>query len=280
VSRVNKRIVFAGIGRDVEPYVSLVLGNVERIGNEFENWTAVFVENDSKDATKALLRAWIDNTRRDAGPRGRLIELDGVDAFHPTRFRRLAHLRNCYLKEIAVSAFKSFDYLAVLDLDATNACSWSLESFVAAISFLEARDDAVAAFANAVPVYYDIWALREKNWCPRDCWREVDAAKAAMGFDAAVQKYVFARQIVIDPERDPIEVDSAFGGLGIYKLARALQARYVGIDEDGSDICEHVIFNRRIRQAGGRLFIFPSLVNLASPQHTSLGSTQRGAPTL
>ena len=73
----------------------------------------------------------------------------------------------------------------------------------------------------------------------------------------------------------PIEVDSAFGGLAIYKTAYIVKNPnpYVGYKmksvptEDGTfglarwQTCEHVHFNAGIRSMGGRLFIMPSLIN-------------------
>ena len=72
-----------------------------------------------------------------------------------------------------------------------------------------------------------------------------------------------------------LEVDSAFGGFGIYKLSYALNSKnpYLGsqvkvlTDENSQvnifrwEVCEHVQFNIGIRNIGGRLFIKPDLIN-------------------
>ena len=78
----------------------------------------------------------------------------------------------------------------------------------------------------------------------------------------------------IDPGTPLIEVDSAFGGLGIYRMSYVLEGRYVGARtktcvDDGRErrmlwqVCEHVSLHADIRRRAGRLFIAPWMVNAA-----------------
>jgi FkbM family methyltransferase len=270
MKRHNKRIVFAGLCRDVAAYLPPVLGNIERIAGSFLDWAAIIIENDSQDQTKSILRQWSAGTNAKA----RIVELDGLGREFPMKTERLAYARNRCLEEIERSELSAFDYLVVIDMDFPNAVPLRVQSFVEAVSFLEEREDVAGVFANSVPLYYDVWALREKNWCNNDCWAEARAARESIGAEAARQQFVRARQVFVDPEREPIEVDSAFGGLAIYKLPVALKSSYLG-SEDGIKICEHVFFNRGIRELGYRLFILPSLLNLSSFEHTCLNETHR-----
>jgi hypothetical protein len=73
--------------------------------------------------------------------------------------------------------------------------------------------------------------------------------------------------IVIDPTEDWIEVDSAFGGLAIYRRHALSRVRYIGLGEAGQEICEHVSLNSQIRSNGYRVFINPMLVNAALTEH-------------
>jgi hypothetical protein len=72
------------------------------------------------------------------------------------------------------------------------------------------------------------------------------------------------------PSAPPLEVISAFGGLGIYKVASILrnERNYVGYKnkfitgaEVGWQCCEHVSFNAGFRERGEKLFVIPELVN-------------------
>jgi hypothetical protein len=72
------------------------------------------------------------------------------------------------------------------------------------------------------------------------------------------------------PQTSPwIQVDSAFGGLGIYK------ARILGSVEyptaTGDIQCEHVIFHEELVNQGHSLFINPSLVNAGFTEHAWKG---------
>ena len=68
-------------------------------------------------------------------------------------------------------------------------------------------------------------------------------------------------------ETQPVEVRSAFGGLGLYRMSHAMRSRYVGLDAQGREVSEHVAFNEAIARDGGRLFIFPGLQVRAPQQH-------------
>ena len=73
----------------------------------------------------------------------------------------------------------------------------------------------------------------------------------------------------------PLEVESAFGGLGIYKISYVMSNPnpYLGSKVkivpaiDGSprftrwQVCEHVHFHLGIRSMHGKLFIYPDLIN-------------------
>ena len=60
-----------------------------------------------------------------------------------------------------------------------------------------------------------------------------------------------------------IEVDSAFGGLGIYTHEAFLACRYAGTDNQagGIDVADHIPFHRDLRTKGFRIFINPALIN-------------------
>ncbi len=77
----------------------------------------------------------------------------------------------------------------------------------------------------------------------------------------AVEEFVESRMIRVPPDAERIEVESAFGGLGIYDVGLLKGCRYRPTAEDGSPVCEHVPMHAQIREKGGRLFIEPSLIN-------------------
>ncbi|PWT88030.1 MAG: hypothetical protein C5B56_09490 [Proteobacteria bacterium] len=79
---------------------------------------------------------------------------------------------------------------------------------------------------------------------------------------------VYGRMIKIPSWARPVRVLSAFGGIGVYRWDLAVVGRYVGIDARDRETCEHVAFNRSVREAGGLLYIHPSLIVQAPAEHS------------
>jgi hypothetical protein len=256
----ERSAVFAGCARDCAQHLDAVLANVERMAALYGKAAFVFVENDSQDDTKARLLRWLSSR-----PQGTLLQLDGLALIEPGRTARLARARNAYLAELRGGPYRDYDDLIVLDFDEVNASPIDTSAFAAAAEFLHADARTVGVFANSSPVYFDIWALRHPVWCPGDCWADIRAIRHLPPAQA-IERLLYARQIAINPGQAPIPVESAFGGLGLYRLALVLVHRYVGSNPDGTEVCEHVSLNTAL-SGDGQLFIYPALQNFAPPVH-------------
>lgn len=269
---MNKKIVFAGVARDCEPYLDKVLDNIQRLSSMFHESAFVFVENDSSDGTKRALSDWGKNKKN-----FHLINLDGLGRI-PVRTLRLEMARNVYLEFVKNDpGFSDYDYFCVVDMDDVNSMPIQESAFEAAINFMEETPNCAGVFANQIGIYYDVWALRHKDLCPVDAWEEaLEYSLAHKVSDQEAYDQTFAKRISsIDPSSAPIEVESAFGGLGVYKMkyARNNQSQYLGSKvkvhiEKGQPLkvfriqtCDHPNFNMGVRHQGGRLFILPFLLN-------------------
>lgn len=256
----ERSAVFVGCARNCGAQLDGVLANIEGIASLYAKAAFVFVENDSQDDTKARLLKWLANR-----PLGSLLQLDGLVATEPSRTARLAQARNRYLDHVRSSSYIGYDDLVVLDFDNVNTGPIDLAAFSAAANFLRTDERTAAVFTNSRPVYFDIWALRHDDWCPADCWAEVRGSRELSQAEAT-ERFVYARQVSIGPNAPPIRVESAFGGLGIYRLANVLPHRYVGMTAMGTEVCEHVSLNLSLSR-GSQLFNFPPLQNLAPQEH-------------
>jgi len=96
-----------------------------------------------------------------------------------------------------------------------------------------------------------------------DCWEQKRILESVLGDRNAENIAVKSKQGAIDPRAALIEVDSAFGGLGIYMREAFLAGRYEGtdIDADGIDVADHIPFHKDLRKKGYRIFINPALIN-------------------
>jgi hypothetical protein len=63
-----------------------------------------------------------------------------------------------------------------------------------------------------------------------------------------------------------ISVDSAFGGLGLYRKNLFLEHDYTSNSNDYFE-SEHVVFHKKIKEAQGTLLIVPNLTNFSWGPH-------------
>jgi hypothetical protein len=183
----------------------------------------------------------------------------------PHRTARIAHCRNVYLDELnANPLYSEIDYVVVADLDGANSLVTE-EGFASCWR----RSDWDVCTANQRGPYYDIWALRHCLWCPNDWEHEYKFLMTHnVRSEAARWAACYSRMITIDPMEEWIEVDSAFGGLAIYRRQVLCGVRYVGLDESGGEVCEHVTLHNQLRLNGCRIFINPQLINTALTEHS------------
>lgn len=252
-------VVFAGCARDCALHLPGVLANLEGFASYAAAAAFVVAENDSRDQTREVLGAWL------AARQGRLLGLGDLQARIPSRTARIAAARNACLEFLRASPFAGFEYLVVVDFDDVNAVPIPPQAFGAALGMLAQDPRLAAVFACSDPVYYDVWALRHPAWCPNDVWAEVNTERQ-VSREAAIERYVYRRQIVIPASAQPIAVQSAFGGLAIYRMSATAEARYAGLTPLGTECCEHVEFNRSVA-ARGALLISPGLRNRAPGEH-------------
>ena len=272
-------IVFAGAARDCASHLPAVFANLERLAAVCDQAAFVFVENDSTDGTRELLRKF------GAAHSGvALFDLAGLGQL-PVRALRLEFARNAYLEYVRTDAsLAGFDYLCVMDMDDMGAYPLDVARFRAALAFLEGTDRCAGVFANQQGPYYDLWALRHRDYCPEDAWYEVLLwARQHHCSDEEAFAQTFARRIrSFAPGSAAVEVDSAFGGLGIYRLdwVRRNANPYLGsrvrVLRNGEQLtafrmqqCEHVHFHAGLRQLGLRLFILTDLINAVTAEGVS-----------
>jgi glycosyltransferase involved in cell wall biosynthesis len=261
-SRTSGGVIFVGIAKNVRPYISKVLANVDKYASDFVASKVMIVENDSTDGTQDILLEWASSDGRHIYMRANDNPCDGL-----TRTERLAYFRNIYLGELQKEIYDSFEYVVVFDCD-NIINSWiDKEAFNSAVRFLAKEKQNAAIFANTMGFYYDVWTLRHPIWCPGDCWDDVKRLSAVMSYKEAVRSCVGARQVRIEPGAPPIAVTSAFGGLAIYKRRYLIGKRYFAQNQDGSPACEHVSVNESISADGGKLYIFPQLLVKTPYEH-------------
>ncbi len=252
----QKRVVIVGCARNVGSYLDKTLEKLVQIKNLFHTDSRIVVaENDSTDNTKEILRKHADNVT--------LLNYDGKVG-SPLRTERLAYLRN-ELMDYAHKNYSNYDYIINADLDSVIH-SLDPSDIPRTLKKWEGKPwDAV--FANCHP-YYDIWALRSKDiGCTVDCWDAVHHDPRG-----GINKHISQFQKNIPRDAEPILVDSAFGGFGIYRLSSTKDCKYNGrpricslgysdVSKCYQELCEHVPFHEDMKRNGhGNLYIDPDLM--------------------
>ena len=257
------KMVVTGTARNCATTLAADLASLARALKEFPNLHWFIVESDSEDDTVQVLQDFKQKV-----PNFGFVSLGKLADSLPLRTERLAQCRNRCLDELQNNlALIDATYMVLADLDGTQ----SLLTQEGLMSCFD-NDDWAVCTGNQKGSYYDIWALRHPVWSPNDCWEQKMFFEAAgLGSEKAAYLAVFSRMIEISPDAEWIEVDSAFGGLGIYKTEYLQNARYNGRADNnlwGGQVCEHVAFNKQIKANGGKLFINPAMVNTALNEHS------------
>jgi hypothetical protein len=234
-------VIFAGTVRNCEKYIKDVLNHIENCGKKFKNYAVVIYENDSNDNTRAILN---DNKKSNY----HYIFEDGIT--ENRRTMRLANGRNKVLDKInQLNSDTHYDYLIVLDMDDINYSGTFVDSIDSCFKYNLNDWDVLSG--NQTGQYYDIWALRKRDVIDYDFMRERKTADTKK--NAEIEHILGHTHF---DKNGLLEVDSAFGGIAIYKLSAIQQCRYVGeYYDDGSENCEHVEFHKCIKKNGGKLFI-------------------------
>jgi len=251
----QSHLVIVGAARNVGKTVGRQLCVFEKAFRLFERTSYVVVESDSADNTvTGLARLKAASKSFD------FISLGALELECPLRTQRIARARTAALEFCKSSPMLAdADYVAVADWDGVN-----LQLTEEAVRSCWEMGDWDAVTANQPGGYYDIWALRHETWCPGDCWEEYRKLSPEFGDEVAHQIAIAAKRIRIPKVCGVIDVDSAFGGLAIYKASAFLGSHYDAPDEQGSEVCEHVGFHRRMKAEGARIIINPALVNIQS----------------
>jgi hypothetical protein len=221
------RVALVAICRNAMPWLPRTLDLVERTGAAFASWSAFVFENDSEDGTKDVLKAWADGDRRKVS----------LNIHHrPHLSHTIAQERTVALAEYReqcqhwVRSREPVDYVIVFDTDPWGG--FSIDGVMNSIAWL-ALDRSWYGLASyswcemntaigPIAAHYDAFAARLNHWGRRD-----------------QQWFHHWHPAVGSP---PVEFNSAFGQLCVYRADPYLSGKYGGSD------CEHAVLHRSIAE--------------------------------
>ena len=260
----ENKIAIVSIAKNIELSFSR---DFEIVTNSFADFNIlkwVIVESNSSDDSMEVLQKYSSEHS--------FVHTKTIVDKNPEKPRtfHLASARNECLDILKESKIlDEVDYIVVYDLNNLNK-SLTRES----VNSCFQRSDWSVVTANQDGPYYDIFALRHRYWNNLDCWQiykymlNLYPKRFKFIWDAALWNAIYSKMIKIDEKSEWIRVDSAFGGIAIYRSNFIKDVRYVGLTEDGLEVCEHVSLNTSISQKGGNVFINPKFVNFKLTDHS------------
>lgn len=254
-SIADSTILLAGPVRNASSYIEDDLKSLLSSLNQFKKVYCLIVESDSSDDTVYRLEKFAKSFSNFS-----FISVGELSKKLSKRTDRIAYCRNLIIDAVASDLkYREVDFIAMADMDGMNALITPEK--IAQCWEVDEPWDVITA--NQLGEYYDVWALSHPYWNPMDCWEQKRKLESILDERAAQNISVGCKQAAIDPRADLIEVDSAFGGLGIYTREAFLAGRYAGTDikAGGIDVADHIPFHRDLRSKGYRIFINPALIN-------------------
>tara|TARA_Y100000004_G_scaffold164335_1_gene194396 strand:+ start:419 stop:1300 length:882 start_codon:yes stop_codon:yes gene_type:complete len=249
----KQRVAILSIARNSEDKLIQNLPFLDTLSEWFKECSFFFYENDSSDNTPRILQDWASNNPNATAKCEKLDTEYLPLSTSTTRTENLAKARN-HCIEYVKQNIDNLDYVIVLDSDfidfsvrgLLNSFGWMSKhphiSAMVGFNFLKKYIifPNGTQTKNKILTNYDSWAYRH-TW-----WGDIQQAGLMYWF-----------QYWIPLVGSPIwQVNSAFGGCGIYKASEYIQGEYTG------ENCEHVMFHQSLYRniPGFSLNVNPSMV--------------------
>lgn len=240
----DSTVVICGLARDVKHSLETTgIFRIEYLASLFKDYYIITYENDSRDRTGGFLNSWAEKDPHKISISENL-NLSRFSGRETERTERLAHCRNICLDRIKKDR-PDFDYYIPIDLDLMGGFSY----------------DGIAH-----SISHDDWALMGSNgknsirksiryW---DTFPHRDLKHHDLRISRTQMMRYGGRYASLQRGDPLLEVNSCFGGMGVYKMKNIIdsEARYSG------ETSEHVIFNKKIKKHGGKIFVNPSQILL------------------
>ncbi len=252
------RVLIVGTIRDASKKLER---DIARLRKELEVLAQVdvfLVESDSTDSTVSILKK-ISSSENAFN----FVSLGNLRENFPDRIDRIRFSRNVYVHYIRenINEYK-WDVIVAADLDGMNP-RISHQGLSDSISKLDIWG---GLFANQTLGYYDIFALRSRGWVESDQLRilreHIGMNRLSYFQNQRIrQRILYSKMKRIPVRSEIISVESAFGGLGVYRPDLFLNFDYSFAHGELHDESEHVVFHKKCIAAGYSLGINPRMIN-------------------
>lgn len=255
----RSRVLVTGLARDCGNHLAKEVLRIEKHALKiFASVDFFIVESDSIDNTEEVLKQ-LNSTKSNV----RYLSLGNLAHEIPGRIDRLRHCRDYYVNFVRQNSVESKpDFVMVVDFDIKNR---ALELLPLAKLMSENWWDGL--FANQKGPYYDIYALRKEGWVEDDCFKRYRELARQMPAKKAKKEAIWSQMRRIRRDNELVEVESAFGGLGLYRRRVFENFDYASLSDTSTGESEHISLHKKIVNGGGKLFIVPAMTNFSYSPH-------------
>jgi len=215
-------VIIYGTIRDIEQHFIKSFTNLDLLCGFFNHVYIIIFENDSIDNTRNLLTTWA--SFHNTNITKHLILEENLNTMFPQRAHRLAYCRNQIVNYIFNNNLQN-DYTYAIHCDLDDRF-WSLDYDSICNCFQYDLNSWDAMFPiNTNSSYYDYWALRcNATWFHKNifCCEIENNEKCKEFVNHIPEFYNFLK----NNKNTLVPVQSAFNGIGIYKLSAMIQGRY------------------------------------------------------
>ena len=192
--------------------------NILKLVERFEDYQIIVYENNSTDQTKNLFLTWEKNDTKLKFLSENLSK-EFIESFTPNtgdyRTELIARARNILISEATKTEYDEFEYVIMCDLD--NFKEWDINQILSSILYPKKEWDVILPAAT-----YDLYALRAKKFV-------VNTDLVSWNFWCKLQTRIGCLYSNFLKKNDWIQVESAFGGLAIFKKKSLIGIEYRGI---------------------------------------------------
>ena len=212
----EEKVLICGVIKNGEKGFGNVKKCAEELGNLFADYRVIVYENNSTDATKNLYHGWTQNNQKVIFISEDLTQ-DFLDNYtvkigdYRTQF--IARARNIVLEKALSCEFDDYAYHIMVDLDGIGP--WPVSEIINTIENPEHEWDAICANGS-----YDLYAIRSDKYC--------------LNLDLIGQVWLENQAYIGNKLQELLQnglwypVESAFGGLAIYKRSSIKGCLYQG----------------------------------------------------
>lgn len=232
-------VYICAVARNVAKVSPMAIPRIERLGSLFNSYRVYVFENDSEDNSKSILQKWSDRNDR-VLTEHETLNLPDLRGTEPERLVRMAYCRNKYLSHLQCA--RSTDFVIILDFDVDGG--WSYHGIANSFGYIHQKGYNIIGsnsiiYKDRVRMFYDAWAYRR------------------LGHDEA---HLFVETNLLQYNRGelPFKVNSAFGGLAIYRADLLNQ----GVVKYEADDCDHPTLHKQLRALGHNIYLNPSQITL------------------